>query len=439
MSGPPADPLSAAVVHPATTPAQGAAWGVFDHSASWQPSEVVPSPETSPSAAPPDPQLTQFLRQLPPRWAVYLMADGSGRPVQLLCVKNLRQSLKRRLSPSTADAPLDKRVNYRDLVRQVYWRRVDSHFEADLVYLHAARSIFPHDHHKLLTTRPVWFLHVDPDAEFPRFQKTQEMEELSTAPGLLLGPIEEKGQAARLVERVESAFDLCRYHQILTQAPLGRACSYKDMGRCPAPCDGSISMQQYRRMVELAVRVLVDPDDATREHQARMRQAAAELRFELAGKIKSYVDELSELRKGGYRHVRPFTDFRFVALQHGPTEGSAKVFLITQGTITEEAALLCEPESSSDLLRLLLEKAEGRSIEREPGGEERVRVVAQHLLSPRPPQQGGSGVFIPLAELEERSLAKAYRELMKQTESTDRNVSETESTDEGVLREGVGT
>ena len=38
-----------------------------------------------------------FLRLAPAKWAVYLLSDADDRPVQLLCVKNLRYSLKRRL------------------------------------------------------------------------------------------------------------------------------------------------------------------------------------------------------------------------------------------------------------------------------------------------------------------------------------------------------
>jgi len=75
----------------------------------------------------------EFVRQAPARWVVYLLSDADDRPVQLLCVKNLRNSLKRRLGEGEPDAGLSKRVNYRELVRRVRWRRVDSAFEADWI------------------------------------------------------------------------------------------------------------------------------------------------------------------------------------------------------------------------------------------------------------------------------------------------------------------
>ncbi len=58
-----------------------------------------------------------FLRSVPARWVVYLLDDADDRPVQLLCVKNLRASLKRRLGGDETIG-LSKRVNYRELVRR---------------------------------------------------------------------------------------------------------------------------------------------------------------------------------------------------------------------------------------------------------------------------------------------------------------------------------
>src|ERR1700742_2290560 len=83
-----------------------------------------------------------FLKRVPAKGAVYLLADEDGRPVQLLCVGNLRQSLKRRLIGEEQVGP-SRRVNYRDLVRRISWRRIDSPFEADWVYFEAAREVFP--------------------------------------------------------------------------------------------------------------------------------------------------------------------------------------------------------------------------------------------------------------------------------------------------------
>src|SRR5580704_1946510 len=253
--------------------------GILDHELSFDPAA----------------DLEPFLKQAPAKWAVYLFADANDQPVQLLCVKNLRYSLKRRLGIeklAEETAPLSKKVDYREIVRKIYWRRVDSAFEADWVYHDIARRVFPQTYQGMVGFRPAWFIHVDPDAQFPRYTKTIRPGE---KPGRYFGPIEDKHAAARLMELIEDAFDLCRYFNILVESPNGRACAYKEMGKCPAPCDGSISMEQYRRMIEWSAATLADASEMIHQQKERMKQAAAELRFETAAKIKAFIEQLSKL------------------------------------------------------------------------------------------------------------------------------------------------
>src|SRR5207237_6872511 len=134
--------------------------------------------------------------------------------------------------------------------------------------------------------RPAWFIHVNPQTNFPRYTKTID---LGGKTGVFIGPLEDKYAAARLIEEIEDAFDLCRYYNILVQAPNARACAYKEMGKCPAPCDGTIAVDQYRALVEYSTRALTEPIDLVREHTRRMQSAAAGLHFESAARIKAYV------------------------------------------------------------------------------------------------------------------------------------------------------
>ena len=377
---------------------------LFDHGVGFDP------------AAPFDP-LT-----VPARWVVYLLADEHDRPVQLLCVKNLRHSLKRRLGPDVVEPTATRRIDYRALVRRVHWRRVDSAFEADVAYHEAARELFPQTYRGMVGFRPAWFVHVDEDAPFPRYTKTVD---LTAAAGTLLGPVEDKHAAARLIQLVEDAFDLCRYYNILVQAPHGQACAYKEMGKCPAPCDGSISLEQYRHLIQWSRRVLADPADYTREQDRRMRQAASELRFEVAGKIKAYVDQLGQLGHGPFRHVAALAQFQYLALQPGPAADTVKAFLVTPGRIDP---LLCLTDASakpSELMRVALTAAADHPGTVDAIGAERIGVVAHHLFARRP-----AGALLPLATLDERTIAKALRELRKRPAPAD-----VEGDEEGVVKE----
>ncbi len=363
-----------------------------------------------------------FLKSVPARWVVYLLADEADRPVQLLCVKNLRNSLKRRLGVEEVPTP-SKRVNYRDLVRRVYWVRVDNALESDWIYLEAARACFSNQYEKMIGFRPAWFLNVNPEAKFPRYVKTTD---LDLTAGQYVGPMEDKTTASRLIEMLEDAFDLCRYYNILVQSPDGKPCAYKEMGKCPAPCDGTIGMDQYRRLIEWSLRAITDPGDLAREHTARMESAAKELRFETAGKIKQYIDELGAMGKGPFRFVSRLEEFAFVSLQHGPTKGSAAAYLVLPGVIEPIATAFNESGVSAELHATILRRAEhapAAPIDR--AGQERIAVLAAHLFATK----NTRGAFLRLSEVSPKSLLQAYRDLQKQTHP------ENEPDEEGILKE----
>jgi len=371
----------------------------------------------------PSASLMDQLKAVPARWAVYLLADAEDRPIQLLCVKNLRASLVRRLIGEDA-APVGRRVDYRQIVRRVHYTRVDSALEADLVYLETARSAFPESYRKTAGLRPAWFVHVDPDAPFPRYRKTTD---INRQDGVHFGPIDGRESAQRLVESMEDWFDLCRYHDVLMKAPAGRASAYKDMGRCPAPCDGSISMEPYRQLIRYSMTALDTPQDYVRQQEERMRLAAAELKFEIAGRIQKHIESFAVVGTGPYRHVRRLNDFRYVSLQRGPRAGTAKLFLTTPARVDVVACLLTEPVAPSALIELVCKlAAEWSGLAVDEPAAERVGVVAQHLF-----ETTTHGTFIPLDQLDERNLRLAYRQIagQKQADATE---------DEGVVRE-LGT
>lgn len=384
-----------------------------------------------------DPQqpLEELLARVPAAWCVYLLEDGVGRPIQLLCVKNLRASLKRRLGgeAGTDAAGPTRKIDYRAVVRRISWTRVDSVFEQDWVYLETARSAFPDSYAGVLGFGPAWWIHVDPSAQRPRFSRTTEPGAL---PGRYLGPVSDKNAAQKLVHTIEDVFDLCRDPAALAAAPAG-PCQWRQMGKCVGPCDGSVSLPAYRALVSHVADVLGDIDRALADHQLRMRHASAAMNYEAAGRIKSFIEKLTGLREGGCRHLRPIEAFCFLAVMPGRKAGTAKLFAITSGVIKPLACLLESPARGrgDEVLRMALERltdatalGAGEAVRPNPPHtaewRERVSLVAHHLF----PSRKTPGVFISLAELEDKSLGAAYRQVSR-TKSV-----EVQAEDEGEIR-----
>lgn len=248
------------------------------------------------------------LAGVPAMAAVVALEDDAGATVLLGSTADARAFATKRLLVSEG-----ARTDLSAVCRQVVVVRVASGFDAELVYLAMARERMPRVYRQLMARGSPHVVKLDATARFPEPQVMELQEAGASAPGCLLGPVLKK-HAARLGEAVVDAFDLCRYPHILRQAPGGVACAYKEMGRCPGPCDGSESLESYRARVAEAVRAVGLPaPEREAGVQAAMRDAVAASRFEEAALLKKSLERLHGLDAGGVA-AATFGTFRHVVV-----------------------------------------------------------------------------------------------------------------------------
>jgi hypothetical protein len=232
---------------------------------------------------------------------------------------------------ASGSIPLTKQIDYAAVVRRVRWRGVFSRFEANFTYLENARVRMPGSYRPLIRHWRAGWVSVNLADAHPRFVASDR----PSGAGRSFGPFPTPRAARQQIDMLEDLFDLCREHAILVQAPHGSACAYKQMGRCPAPCDGSVTMDDYRRQIGRACEYLTQPrqrwaDELTRQ----MQSAAAELNFELAGRIKRQVEAVrASAESGADRLIAPLEAFAFLSVQRGAKKGSVRLFVVLPGVI----------------------------------------------------------------------------------------------------------
>jgi DNA polymerase-3 subunit epsilon len=213
---------------------------------------------------------------------VLLLVDESDRPVQLLTTQQLRRFLQSRL-----DADEQSRAGRTDLaavVRGVRWRPVGCAFDGRWWYYQLARVLHVEDYRTRISFGRAWFLHVDFAQPIPDIDIT---ERVWRKPGEYIGPWPTHKAGLQALDGLRDLFDLCRYPEQIRRAPHGNPCAYLEMGRCDAPCNGSVPLATYNERCRAAWAFATGNVDAwQRDADIRMRAAAAEQRFEQAAQIK---------------------------------------------------------------------------------------------------------------------------------------------------------
>lgn len=134
----------------------------------------------------------------------------------------------------------------------------------------------------------------------------------------------------------------------------GRPCLYFHIGRCAAPCVGSIAVEDHRRLVEqLAAFLAGDTQPTLRRIEQEMRAAAAELNFEAAARLRDQlVAARTALEKQQMASSRP-EDFDAVALVQDEFEAAVQVFFIRRGRVVGRKGWTVDKVEQLDLPELL--------------------------------------------------------------------------------------
>jgi len=107
------------------------------------------------------------------------------------------------------------------------------------------------------------------------------------------------------------------------------------MGKCPAPCDGTIPLSEYGRMIGAALAfALGEREQFYAGLEQMMRDAAATKAFERAGLFKQQRDRARGIEQDGYRFVRPIDEFNYLIVQRGGGRTRVKPFFVRGGEIT---------------------------------------------------------------------------------------------------------
>lgn len=297
---------------------------------------------------------------------------------------------------------------------------VGSSFEADLVFLEIARARLPLLHAALADRYQPWFVHCNPAARYPRWIKTARPGRSPGHSGVWIGPLPDKNAAGRLIDMLESGFDLCRYHHVLTQTPNGTACAYKEMGRCASPCDGTVPLESYHaqiaRSIDFVTSNIAAHLDATAE---QMRVAGDALDFEGALAMKRHLDDLSGAGKPAFRLVDRLERFRFLAIQRGHERGTITAFLVEAGAVTRLCTDGTVTDAADRLSKDLLEAATAGQPCSIPAAEldlPRLGLVCWHLF--RPPA-AARGAFVRLPQDDARAVRHAIDRAARVTTSVE--------------------
>lgn len=301
-----------------------------------------------------------LVRDAPSTCGTYRFLDARGEVLYVGKATDLRSRLRTYFGQ-------DPRRKIEALIREtaeVTWQPTPTLLEAEVTEVRAIAAHQPRFNRR--SRGPTRTVHVALTAErFPRLS-------VVAAPGRghrrTLGPFPSRSAAAAVVEALQATHAIRTCTGRLRVAQDHPACVLKDLGRCGAPCDGSQDVDGYAEVVAGVEAAFDDPGPWLDALGRRMRELAAEGRFERAAEVRGVrhtaarslasLRELAALaaagtatfarRDGDEVEVVTLRDGRLEATAHGPltdvgTPGGPVDGPAARAALTAAAARLAPP------------------------------------------------------------------------------------------------
>jgi excinuclease ABC subunit C len=288
---------------------------------------------------------SELLLAIPAAPAVFLLRlnEPGGEPY-VRKTSNLRRRLQRLLGAPTE---LTKKLNLRNRVNAIEYRRVGSDFESGFLLYQLLRSNFPKTYGQRLRLRfaPVIKLHLG--NQYPRASVTTRVGQ-RRGRNIYYGPFPSRVAAEKFVNDSLDFFKMRRCVEDLHPDPAFPGCIYSEMKMCLAPCFKGCTDHEYQSEVGRVLQYFDSAGESlVREISAQRDQASTNLEFETAAtlhvrfeRVKGVLAQLPEI-------VRRIDQLDAVIVQRSTVPGSVALFRLHRGSISGPLAFsVHSPEHS---------------------------------------------------------------------------------------------
>lgn len=165
------------------------------------------------------------------------------------------------------------------------------------------------------------------------------------------GPYSKVGALRETVDLLAKVFPIrtCTNGVMRRHTALGRPCLLGYIDKCSAPCVEAISQREYSELVDRCIAFLAGHDtEITAEIHKQMRDAAADLDFEKAARLRDKLDALNAVLEKQTVVLEESMDADVIGIHTDEIEASVQLFKVRNGRIKGQQGWVVSKSGESD-------------------------------------------------------------------------------------------
>jgi excinuclease ABC subunit C len=294
-------------------------------------------------------KLEKSLKELPRGPGVYLFRDRRGRVLYIGKAKSLRPRVRSYFQPSATPRGTQTQLvpNVADIEVIVTGNEVEAlHLEQNLVKRHR-----PPFNVRLRDDKSFPYIAVTMEDDYPRVMFTRERHRRGV---VYFGPY---ANAKKVRETLDVLNRVFRYRPCEGPQPgrhSGIPCLDYHIERCLAPCVAYVSKDAYREVIDGVVEFLSgNTRPIVRELEQKMREAAAEERFEEAARYRNRLRAIERLAERQAADKRAVGTVDVIGLAVEGEQAVVQIFPLREGKMVDRHSFHLENVAGQDLDTIL--------------------------------------------------------------------------------------
>lgn len=272
--------------------------------------------------------IEEELKKLPGKPGVYIMHDAEDTIIYVGKAISLKNRVRQYFQSSRNKGPkIEKMVTH---IARFEYIVTDSELEALVLECNLIKEHSPKYNTMLKDDKTYPFIKVTVQEPYPRILFSREMKKDKAK---YFGPYTSAGAVKESIELIRKLYQIRTCNKVLPRDQgKDRPCLYYHMKQCKAPCQGYVSVDEYREQVRGVLDFLNgDYQKMVRQLKEQMQQASMELRFEEAASLRDTIRDIERIGERQKITGSSGEDKDIIALDHDGTDAVAQVFFVRDG------------------------------------------------------------------------------------------------------------
>ncbi len=274
--------------------------------------------------------IEEELKKLPDKPGVYLMKDEKNQIIYVGKAISLKKRVRQYFQASSSKSTKVKAMVQN--IAEFEYIMTDTELEALILEANLIKKHKPKYNVLLRDDKHYPYIKVTTQEKYPRVLKVRRVRKDRAK---YYGPYTSNFAVNNTLEIIKNLYPI-RTCNLNLEKDLGknRACLNYHIGRCLAPCQGNVSEEKYREMINEIIMFLNGKEDKLLDIiESKMMEASKNLDFEGAAKYRDQINSLNHVLEKQKVVSTTLIDQDIIGMARGVDEVCIQIFFVRTGKI----------------------------------------------------------------------------------------------------------